>query len=82
MAAVLTALTMASAMCAVSQAVESGRLAYQAVEQCAQELNLIPLGKPTAAARRAAAAAEPSAAAAEPIASSAKLFADNRTAAE
>ena len=81
MAAVLTALTMASAMCAVSQAVESGRLAYQAVEQCAQELNLIPLGKPTAAARRAAAAARPSAAT-EPITSSAKLFADNRTAAE
>jgi hypothetical protein len=83
MAAVLTALIMASAMCAVSQAVESGRIAYQAVEQCAHELNLIPLGKPTAAARRAAAAAEPSAAAAvEPIASSAKLFADNRSAVE
>ncbi len=81
MAAVMTALTMASALCAVSQAVESGRLAYQAVEQSAQELNLIPLGRPTRAARRAAAASQPSAAA-EPIASSAKLFADNRTAAE
>ena len=81
MAAVLTALTMASAMCAVSQAVESGRLAYQAVEQCAHELNLIPLGTPTAAARRAAAEAAPSVAA-EPTAASAKLFADNRTAAD
>ena len=58
-----------------------GRLAYQAVEQCAHELNLIPLGKPTVAARRAAALAQPSAAAA-PVASSAKLFADNRTAAD
>ena len=46
-------------MCAVSQAVESGRLAYQAVEQCAQELNLIPLGTPTAAVRRPVAAAPP-----------------------
>jgi hypothetical protein len=83
MTAALAALTMASAMCAVSQAVESGRFAYQAIEQCAHELNLIPLGKPTAAARRAAAAAEPStAAAAEPIASPAKLFADNRPAVE
>ena len=82
MAAVLTALTMAGAMCAVSQAVESGRLAYQVVEQCAHELNLIPLGKPTAAARRAVAMAAAASAAAEPIASSAKLFADNRTASD
>ena len=83
MTAALAALSMASVMCAVSQAVESGRFAYQAVEQCAHELNLIPLGKPTAAARRAAAAAEPSTgAAAEPIASPAKLFADNRPAVE
>jgi hypothetical protein len=83
MTAALAALTMASVMCAVSQAVESGRFAYQAVEQCAHELNLIPLGKPTAAARRAAAPAEPSTgAAAEPIASPAKLFADNRPAVE
>ncbi len=82
MAAVLTALTMASAMCAVSQAVESGRLAYQAVEQCAEELNLIPLGKPTRAARRAAVAAQPSNEAPEPVAASAKMFADNRTAAD
>jgi hypothetical protein len=81
MAAVLTALTLASALCALSQAVESGRLAYQAVEQCAQELNLSPLGTLTRAARRAAASARPSAVR-EPIASSAKLFADNRTAAE
>jgi glycosyltransferase involved in cell wall biosynthesis len=81
MAAVLTALAMAGAMCAVSQAVESGRLAYQAVEQCAQELNLIPLGQPTAAVQRAAAAAQPSVVP-EPIGSSAKLFADNPTAAE
>jgi hypothetical protein len=81
MAAVLTALTLASALCALSQAVESGRFAYQAVEQCALELNLIPLGTPTRAARRAAASARPSVVR-DPIASSAKLFADNRTAAE
>jgi glycosyltransferase involved in cell wall biosynthesis len=82
MAAVLTALTMAGVMCAVSQAIESGKLAYQAVERCAHELNLIPLGQPTAAARRAAATAAAPNAAAQPIASSAKLFADNRTAAD
>lgn len=81
MAAVLSALTLASALCAVSQAVESGRLAYQAVEQCAQELNLIPLGKPTWAARRAAAPARPSPVRA-PLAPPSKLFADNRTMAE
>jgi len=81
MAAVLTALTLASALCALSQAVESGRFAYQVVEQCALELNLIPLGTPTRAARRAAASARPIGVR-EPIASSAKLFADNRTAAE
>jgi len=32
--------------------VEAGRLAYRAIEQCATELELIPLGVPTAAARR------------------------------
>jgi hypothetical protein len=34
------------AICAICQLVESGRLAYRVVEQCAGELNLVPLGKP------------------------------------
>jgi glycosyltransferase involved in cell wall biosynthesis len=79
--AALTAITLASVMCAVSQAIESGRLAYQAVEQCAHELNLIPLGKPTAAAQRTA-AAEQSGLAPEPIRQPAELLAENQTATE
>jgi O-antigen biosynthesis protein len=79
MAAVLAAITLASALCAASQAIESGRLAFRAVEQCAAELNLMPLGKPTAAALAATPAivrkARP------PIAASLKLF-DNRPAVE
>jgi hypothetical protein len=35
---------------ALSEGIESGRLAYRAVEQCAAELGLIPLGSPTASA--------------------------------
>lgn len=81
MAAALTAVTMASALCAVSEAVESGRLAYHAVERCARELNLIPLGRPTAAARRAAAVA-PARQGRAPLASSSKLLTDNRAAIE
>jgi O-antigen biosynthesis protein len=74
MAATLTALTLAGALCAISQAVESGRLAYHAVEQCAAELSLVPLGKPTRAAAAAPVAAEGSG---TPITASVKLF-DNR----
>jgi hypothetical protein len=35
---------------ALSEGIESGRLAYGAVEQCAAELGLIPLGTPAASA--------------------------------
>jgi GT2 family glycosyltransferase len=80
-AAAFTALTMATSLCALSEVVESGRLAYHTVEQCAQELNLVPLGKPSAVARRAAAgAAARTRAVGGALASPAKLFADNRTA--
>lgn len=79
MAAALTALTLASALCAASEAVESGRLAYHAVEQCAAELNLVPLGKPTRAALAAAPAAPDNIGARVP--GSVKLF-DNRQALE
>ena len=37
-------------ICAASEAVRSGRLAYRALEQSAAELNLIPLGQPLRAA--------------------------------
>jgi glycosyltransferase involved in cell wall biosynthesis len=52
MAAALAALAVASSLCAVREALASGRFAYHAVEQCAQELNLVPLGRPSAAAAR------------------------------
>ena len=41
----LSGLTVVFAVCVVAAMVESGRLAYRAVEECASELNLIPLGK-------------------------------------
>src|SRR3989304_5777842 len=47
-------LTLVAAAFALSEAVEAGRMAYHAVEECASELNLTPLGTPTTAARRAA----------------------------
>jgi len=37
-------------ICAASEAVGTGRLAYRALEQSAAELNLIPLGQPLRAA--------------------------------
>ena len=40
------ALTIAGAVCVVGEMVEAGRIAYRAVEECAAELNLTPLGKP------------------------------------
>ncbi|MGH7931588.1 MAG: glycosyltransferase, partial [Candidatus Binataceae bacterium] len=49
------AVTIVGAVLAVSEALEAGRLAYRAVEECASELKLIPLGQPTAVIRRAAA---------------------------
>jgi len=44
MALGLGALTMAGAVCLVSEMVESGRIAHRATEECATELNLAPLG--------------------------------------
>jgi hypothetical protein len=52
---VLGAITAGAAICALSEVVETGRIAYRAIEQCASELNLAPLGRPTVSARRAAA---------------------------
>jgi glycosyltransferase involved in cell wall biosynthesis len=39
------ALDLAVAICAVSEAVGAGRMIYRAIEECASELNLSPLGK-------------------------------------
>jgi glycosyltransferase involved in cell wall biosynthesis/uncharacterized membrane protein YphA (DoxX/SURF4 family) len=51
-AAMLAVFTAGVVIVAMSEAVEAGRLAYRAIEHCATELELIPLGVPTAAARR------------------------------
>jgi glycosyltransferase involved in cell wall biosynthesis len=51
LAFVLGAVTFATAMCAASEAIEKTRLAYRAIEQCATELGLTPLGAPTRASR-------------------------------
>jgi glycosyltransferase involved in cell wall biosynthesis len=40
----LSGLTMVFAVCVMAAMAESGRLAYRAVEECASELNLFPLG--------------------------------------
>jgi hypothetical protein len=40
-------------ICAASEAIGTGRLAYRVLEQAAAELNLIPLGQPTRAAIQA-----------------------------
>jgi len=42
----LGALTLAGAVCIASEMVEAGGVVYQAIEGCATELSLIPLGKP------------------------------------
>ena len=57
----LAGLTLMAASFALSEVVEAGRMAYRATESGAIELNLTPLGVPTAAARKAALAGEPSA---------------------
>jgi O-antigen biosynthesis protein len=44
-AAVLGAVTAGSALCAVSEVIAAGRMAYRVIEQCAEELELTPLGK-------------------------------------
>jgi glycosyltransferase involved in cell wall biosynthesis len=59
----LGALTLGAAACAMVQMVGAGRVVYRAVEQCAAELNLAPLGKPT---RGFARAAKPAVAPAQP----------------
>jgi len=41
----LSGLTLVFAACVLAAMVESGRLAYRAVEECASELNLFPLGR-------------------------------------
>jgi len=46
----LGGLAVVCAALAVSEGIESGLLAYWAIEQCAGELGVIPLGKPIAAA--------------------------------
>jgi glycosyltransferase involved in cell wall biosynthesis len=66
LATALGAIALGAAICAASEAVESGRLAYRAIEQCAFELNLAPLGIATAAARIAAVSATTATAAAGP----------------
>ncbi len=50
---VLAGLTLMAASFALSETVEAGRMAYRAIENGALELNLTPLGTPTAAARKA-----------------------------
>ena len=50
----LSGLTLVFGACVMAAMAESGRLAYRAVEECAAELNLFPLGtlvKPRGAAR-------------------------------
>jgi len=44
LAAGLSGLTVIFGACVIAAMVESGRLAYRAVEECAAELNLFPLG--------------------------------------
>ncbi|HUO06529.1 MAG TPA: glycosyltransferase [Candidatus Binataceae bacterium] len=79
---VFGALTIAGAVCAAGEMVEAGKIAYRAVEECATELNLTPLGKPVPVSEPAA--AEPVGSALIPVksrASSARLTADSDRAA-
>jgi glycosyltransferase involved in cell wall biosynthesis len=77
-ALIIGEITTVAAAFALSEAAESGRLAYRTIEQCAAELDLIPLGKPTAAARRAAASSQPVIDDAREIAPATSLIAENR----
>jgi GT2 family glycosyltransferase len=56
-AELFAAITAGGALCAFSEAIAAGRLAYRVIEQCAEELALTPLGK--AVRVRAAASASP-----------------------
>ena len=58
----ILALTLAAGACAALALVRAGRYAYRAIEEAAAEINLIPLGTPTRAARLAERAASQSAA--------------------
>ncbi|HEY6395758.1 MAG TPA: glycosyltransferase [Candidatus Binataceae bacterium] len=49
----LLAITSASAIFVAAEMIETGRLVYHAVEQCAAELNLFPLGEPVGKPRTA-----------------------------
>ncbi len=53
----LGALTIAGTICAAGAMFEAERIAYRAVEECATELNLSPLGNPVRARSRVAVAA-------------------------
>jgi hypothetical protein len=57
----LVGLAVVCASLAASEGIESGRLAYWAIEQCAGELGVIPLGKPIAAAPEPATVPRPTA---------------------
>jgi hypothetical protein len=62
LAAGFAGLTVVFAACVTAAMIESGRMTYRAVEECAAELNLIPLGapvRPTAPAIESAPAAMP-----------------------
>ncbi|MBV8358072.1 MAG: glycosyltransferase, partial [Deltaproteobacteria bacterium] len=71
-AVALCLVTAVITICAISGLAEAANLAYHAVEQCAGELNLIPLGKPvksaTTSSVQAAANSERPAEAAQPAA--------------
>ena len=79
LALIIGEITSVAAAFALSEAVESGRLAYRTIEECATELDLTPLGKPTVAARRARVAVrEPVADGSREMAPAASLIAENR----
>lgn len=80
MAAALVALAIASSLCAARELVDSGRLAYHVIEQCAQELGLVAIGRPTAAALVPTAARSTAAGGAP--ATAAELLGDNPALAE
>src|SRR5262249_23458426 len=56
---ILGALTIAAAICVGGELVAAGKFAYRAIEECASELNLSPLGEPVGdPSRRRARAAD------------------------
>ena len=78
----LAALSMAGAASALVELIGAGRVAYRAIEECAAELNLTPLGRPVGRPRREIApSAIPATDAAEP-ARSVELVQANQSAAD